>query len=184
MLDLLAPLKAAGLTGVKVLWTFFERRVQPLGARARPLFQYTSVDDPTRSSQDVLEPMEVRSRVWTVIRRVQAPDDLQELDRHEAGLAPYPSARRDRNDPPSVSFALAFDLALAKLLPNLVACFASAAACEDALPATAGGRSAEGRQPSGGGALVSGEPGEEEGQCGPGHGSDEARPRGYALGGD
>ncbi|OEL22470.1 hypothetical protein BAE44_0016511, partial [Dichanthelium oligosanthes] len=173
-LDWLAPLKAAGLTGVKVLWTFFERRVQPLRARARPLFQYTGVDDSTRSSPDVLEPMEVRSRVWTVIRRAQALDDLEELDRHKAGLAPYPSARRDGNNAPSVSFVLAFDLASAKLLPDLVACFSSAASCEDALPATARGWSAEGRQPGRGGAPAGGEPEEEEGQCGPSRGSDEA----------
>ncbi|OEL13894.1 hypothetical protein BAE44_0025087 [Dichanthelium oligosanthes] len=50
MLALLKPLKDAGLTGVKVLWTFFERRVQPLTARAHPLFRYTGAGDSTRTS--------------------------------------------------------------------------------------------------------------------------------------
>ncbi|OEL27809.1 hypothetical protein BAE44_0011172 [Dichanthelium oligosanthes] len=68
-LVLLGPLKAAGLTGVKVLWTFFERRVQPLKARVHPLFRYFGIGDLTRVSPEVLEPAEVRSRVRTVIKR-------------------------------------------------------------------------------------------------------------------
>src|SRR5579859_4987164 len=60
MLVLLRELKDAGLTGVKVLWTFFERRVQPLAARARPLFRYTGADDSMRTSPKPLTPREVR----------------------------------------------------------------------------------------------------------------------------
>ncbi|OEL24537.1 hypothetical protein BAE44_0014444 [Dichanthelium oligosanthes] len=104
MLELLGPLKKAGLTGVKVLWTFFERRVQPLKAQAHPLFRYTSADDTTRMSLEALEPAEVRSRVWAVIRRAQAADDVVELDRHKAGLAPEPATRREGNNPFSVHY--------------------------------------------------------------------------------
>ncbi|OEL15050.1 hypothetical protein BAE44_0023931 [Dichanthelium oligosanthes] len=82
MLDLLGPLKAAGLTGVKVMWTFFERRIQPLMARVHTLYQYTGVKDPTRISLEMLMPKEVRARVWVVIKR---PDDNPDLDRHERG---------------------------------------------------------------------------------------------------
>ncbi|OEL13862.1 hypothetical protein BAE44_0025119, partial [Dichanthelium oligosanthes] len=77
-------LKVAGLTGIKVLWTLFERRVQPLKARAHPLYRYTGDGDPTRMSPEVLAPVEVRSRVWTVIKRSKdVEDDTAELDRHQ-----------------------------------------------------------------------------------------------------
>ncbi|OEL23053.1 hypothetical protein BAE44_0015928 [Dichanthelium oligosanthes] len=81
MLALLGQLKDAGLTGVKVLWTFFERRVQPLAARVRPLLRYTSAGDPMRTSPELLTPGEVRSRVWAVIKRAKAAEDnLAELE--------------------------------------------------------------------------------------------------------
>ncbi|OEL15081.1 hypothetical protein BAE44_0023900 [Dichanthelium oligosanthes] len=99
MLALLRPLKDAGLTGVWVLWTFFERRVQPLAARAHPFFQYTSAGDSTRTSQEPLTLAEMRSRVWTVIKRGKEEDDIAEIERLEAGLAPEPAARHEGNDP-------------------------------------------------------------------------------------
>ncbi|OEL12745.1 hypothetical protein BAE44_0026236 [Dichanthelium oligosanthes] len=100
MLALLKELKVAGLTGVKVLWTIFERRVQPLKARAHPLYQYTDDGDPTRMSPETLTPGEVRSRVWAVIKRSKdVEDDNAELDRHQDGLAPEPAARREGHDP-------------------------------------------------------------------------------------
>jgi hypothetical protein len=104
MLAELERLKQAGLTGVKVLWTFFERRVQPLKARAHPMFRYTGVGDPTRSSQDLLTPLEVRARVWAMIKRSkEVAEDVAELDSHQAGLALEPAARREGLDPPVVS---------------------------------------------------------------------------------
>ncbi|OEL29337.1 hypothetical protein BAE44_0009646 [Dichanthelium oligosanthes] len=99
MLALLRPLKDAGLTGVKVLWTFFERRVQPLAARVHPLFRYTGAGDLTRTSLEALPPAEVRSRVWAMIKRAKVDDDVVELDRHEAGLALVPAARHVGYDP-------------------------------------------------------------------------------------
>ncbi|OEL23868.1 hypothetical protein BAE44_0015113, partial [Dichanthelium oligosanthes] len=95
MLDFLGPLKAAGLTGVKVMWTFFERRIQPLMAWAHALYRYAGVKDPTRMSPEELTQKEVRARVWAVIKR---PDDNPDLDRHERGQAPYPTARHAKND--------------------------------------------------------------------------------------
>ncbi|OEL35917.1 hypothetical protein BAE44_0003064, partial [Dichanthelium oligosanthes] len=92
------------LTRVKVLWTFFERRVQPLKARAHPLYRYTGDDDPTRSSPEVLMPVEVRARVWAAIKRAKdVADDVAELDRDQAGLAPEPATRHEGLDPPVVS---------------------------------------------------------------------------------
>ncbi|OEL14343.1 hypothetical protein BAE44_0024638 [Dichanthelium oligosanthes] len=92
-------LKVTGLTGVKVLWTLFERRVQPLKARAHPLYQYTGDGDPTRTSPEVLAPAELRSQVWMVIKLLKdVEDDTAELDRHQDGLAPEPAARREGHD--------------------------------------------------------------------------------------
>ncbi|OEL17553.1 hypothetical protein BAE44_0021428 [Dichanthelium oligosanthes] len=100
MLALLKELKVAGLTGVKVLWTLFERRVQQLKARAHPLYRYTGDGDPTRMSQEPLTPKEVWARVWAVIKRSKnAEDDHVVLDHHEAGLAPEPVARHEGHDP-------------------------------------------------------------------------------------
>ncbi|OEL20564.1 hypothetical protein BAE44_0018417 [Dichanthelium oligosanthes] len=101
MVGLLKQLKEAGLTGVRVLWTFFERRVQPLVARAHPLFQYTSDGDSTRMSLEPLTLAEVWSHVWAVIKRSKdAEDDTAELDRLRVGVAPEPAARSEGNDPP------------------------------------------------------------------------------------
>ncbi|OEL16837.1 hypothetical protein BAE44_0022144 [Dichanthelium oligosanthes] len=109
MHDMLRELKTTGLTGVKVLWTFFERRIQPLKAWAHPMFRYTSTGNPTRMSPDELTPAEVKSRVWAVIRR---QEDLPEINRHAAGLAPNLAARHAEHDPVPVSACslLYFDL--------------------------------------------------------------------------
>ncbi|OEL13435.1 hypothetical protein BAE44_0025546, partial [Dichanthelium oligosanthes] len=96
VLDLLEPLKVAGLTGVKVMWTFFERRVQPLMAPAHALYKYAGVKDPTRMSPEVLTSKEVKARVRAVTKR---SEDEPDLDRHERGEAPYPAARHAKNDP-------------------------------------------------------------------------------------
>ncbi|OEL37874.1 hypothetical protein BAE44_0001107 [Dichanthelium oligosanthes] len=104
MLPLLGELKNAGLTGVKVLRTLFERRVQPLAARVRPLFCYSGDDDPSRMRLEPLTPLEIWSRVWAVIKRAKdAEADFAELERHQAGDAPQPAARREGHDPVVVS---------------------------------------------------------------------------------
>jgi hypothetical protein len=100
MRGLLRELKDAGLTGVRVMWTFFERRVQPLRARAHPLFRYTGVGDPTRMLPEELSPLEVRTHVWAVIR---CPEITPELDDLQAGLAIVPAARHAGYDPDVVS---------------------------------------------------------------------------------
>ncbi|OEL26742.1 hypothetical protein BAE44_0012237, partial [Dichanthelium oligosanthes] len=110
------------LTGVKVLWTFFERRIQPLKARAHPMFQYTGAGDPTRISPDELAPVKVKSRVWAVIRR---QEDLPKINRHAAGLAPNPAARHAEHDPISMSACslLRFDLRRPPSRPCSSLCF-------------------------------------------------------------
>ncbi|OEL18058.1 hypothetical protein BAE44_0020923 [Dichanthelium oligosanthes] len=83
-LAMLGQLKTAGLTGIKVLWTFFERRIQPLKARERTLFQYSGVGDPMRVSPEELEPAEMRSRVCTMIKNKLTTDEEADLNCHEA----------------------------------------------------------------------------------------------------
>ncbi|OEL18298.1 hypothetical protein BAE44_0020683 [Dichanthelium oligosanthes] len=65
----LKQLKNAGLTTVGLPWTFFERRVQPLKARARPMFQYTGPVDPTRELEAELMLVEVKARVKLVLKK-------------------------------------------------------------------------------------------------------------------
>ncbi|OEL37420.1 hypothetical protein BAE44_0001561, partial [Dichanthelium oligosanthes] len=96
-------LKDAGLTGIKVLWTLFERRIQPLKARARPLFQYSGIGDLTRVSLEVLKPAEVRSRVWMLINKKMTADEEADLSHHEASQALHLAARRESYDLPCVS---------------------------------------------------------------------------------
>ncbi|OEL33992.1 hypothetical protein BAE44_0004989 [Dichanthelium oligosanthes] len=60
------------------------------------MFRYTGAGNPTRMSPDELTPAEVKSRVWAVIRR---QEDLPEINRHAAGLAPRPAARHAKHDP-------------------------------------------------------------------------------------
>ncbi|OEL29829.1 hypothetical protein BAE44_0009152 [Dichanthelium oligosanthes] len=84
MRGLLREWKGAGLTGVKVMWTFFERRVQPLMARAHPLFRYAGADDPTRMSLDALSPAEpLRPR--THFPPLPVNDAWRAANREEAG---------------------------------------------------------------------------------------------------
>ncbi|OEL36164.1 hypothetical protein BAE44_0002817, partial [Dichanthelium oligosanthes] len=71
-----------------------------LKARAHPMFRYIGAGDPTWMSPDELTPAEVKSRVWAVIRR---QEDLPEINRHTAGLAPSPAARHAKHDPVTVS---------------------------------------------------------------------------------
>ncbi|OEL23170.1 hypothetical protein BAE44_0015811 [Dichanthelium oligosanthes] len=99
----LGPLKDAGLTGIKVLWILFERRIQPLKAWVRPLFQYSSVGDLMRVSPEVLEPTEVKSRVWTVIKKKMTADEEADLNHLEAGQALHLAARREGYDPPCLA---------------------------------------------------------------------------------
>ncbi|OEL17447.1 hypothetical protein BAE44_0021534 [Dichanthelium oligosanthes] len=99
-LAVLGPLNVAGLTGIKVLWTLFERRIQPLKAQVPPLFQYSGVGDTTRASPEELELAELRSRVWMVIKKKLTADEEADLNCHEAVQAHDPAARRQGHDPP------------------------------------------------------------------------------------
>ncbi|OEL27342.1 hypothetical protein BAE44_0011639 [Dichanthelium oligosanthes] len=85
----LKQLKNAGLTAVGLLWTFFERRVQPLKARTCPMFEYAGPADPTRESGMELTPVEVKARVRLVLKK--SPNIKADLNVHEA--APCPSAQ-------------------------------------------------------------------------------------------
>lgn len=41
-----------GLTGVEILVTWMDRRIQPLQARENPMYEYAGVTDSTRSVLD------------------------------------------------------------------------------------------------------------------------------------
>jgi hypothetical protein len=47
------------LSGIQLIRTFIERRVQPLAARAHCMWDYTDRRDPTRVSSDELKEVEI-----------------------------------------------------------------------------------------------------------------------------
>jgi hypothetical protein len=54
------------LSGIQLIHTFIERRVQPLAARAHPMWEYTDHQDPTRISSDELREAEIDDSVHDV----------------------------------------------------------------------------------------------------------------------
>lgn len=54
-MEVLAGQVSIGLNGVKVLWTMFEQRIQPLKQRVHPLYDYSRVKDLTHKSMEELE---------------------------------------------------------------------------------------------------------------------------------
>jgi hypothetical protein len=54
------------LSGIQLICTFIERRVQPLAARAHCMWDYTDRRDPTRISSDELRETEIDDSVWAV----------------------------------------------------------------------------------------------------------------------
>ncbi|OEL34986.1 hypothetical protein BAE44_0003995 [Dichanthelium oligosanthes] len=64
----LKQLQQAGVNGVGLCWTFLSRRVQPLKARAYPLFQYSGPTDPTHESEVELPQSERAARVASMLK--------------------------------------------------------------------------------------------------------------------
>jgi hypothetical protein len=54
------------LSGIQLIRTFIERRVQPLAARAHPMWDYTDRRDPTQISSDELREAEIDDSVRAV----------------------------------------------------------------------------------------------------------------------
>jgi hypothetical protein len=54
------------LSGVQLIRTFIERRVQPLAAWVHPMWEYTDCQDPTRISSDELREAEIDDSVHAI----------------------------------------------------------------------------------------------------------------------
>jgi hypothetical protein len=54
------------LSGIQLIRTFIERRVQPLAARAHCIWDYTDRRDPTRVSSDELKDVEIDDGVRAI----------------------------------------------------------------------------------------------------------------------
>jgi hypothetical protein len=54
------------LSGIQLIWTFIERRIQPLSARAHCMWDYTDRQDPTRISPDELKESEIDDSVCDI----------------------------------------------------------------------------------------------------------------------
>ncbi|OEL12848.1 hypothetical protein BAE44_0026133 [Dichanthelium oligosanthes] len=89
-IDELKQLQQEGVTGVGLCCTFFMRRVQPLKARANPLFQYAGPTDPTRELEANLPWLEVKA--WVVSMLKMGIDIVEALNNH-------PSPRSHAHNP-------------------------------------------------------------------------------------
>jgi hypothetical protein len=56
------------LSGIQLIRTFIERRVQPLAARAHCMWEYTDRRDPTRMTFDELKEVEIYDGVFAVTK--------------------------------------------------------------------------------------------------------------------
>jgi hypothetical protein len=55
--------KGGALSGIQLMAFFVQRRVQPLQHRLTKLWSYSSLEDPTRVSEDLIEKQDVDKRV-------------------------------------------------------------------------------------------------------------------------
>jgi hypothetical protein len=74
ILPLLSPIKAlqggqgGALLGIQLMVFFVQRRVQPLQHRLTKLWAYSSLEDPTRISEDLIEKKDVDKRVRSLTK--------------------------------------------------------------------------------------------------------------------
>ena len=87
----IAELKDAGLSGAQLSGIFLKHRVQPLQARAEPMWAYKTTADPSRVRVDELSGTELD----TYMRLIIKPSELTT----EVAVPPFSS----NNPPPSVS---------------------------------------------------------------------------------
>ena len=64
----IAELKQAGLTGVQLSGIFLKRRVQPLQARAEPMWEYKGAADTSRVRKDELSGTELDTFLRNIIK--------------------------------------------------------------------------------------------------------------------
>jgi hypothetical protein len=74
------------LSGIQLIHTFIERRVQPLAARAHCMWEYTDRRDPTRMSSDELKEVEINDGV-------RAVTNIKKKAFMQKSLVLWPSAR-------------------------------------------------------------------------------------------
>jgi hypothetical protein len=74
ILPLLSRIKAlkggqgGALSGMQLMAFFIQRRVQPLQHRLTKLWNYSSLEDPTRISEDLISKEDVDKRVWNLTK--------------------------------------------------------------------------------------------------------------------
>jgi hypothetical protein len=79
LLDLIQALKLMGVTGASVMYSFFERRIQPLEKRCRFGFDYLGAEDPSCMCAKEPQPNEVLTRVKRVLLDVDAVPYVPQL---------------------------------------------------------------------------------------------------------
>jgi hypothetical protein len=72
LLALIVVLKAEGVTGASVLYSFFKRRIQPIQHRVRLGFEYQGTEDPSRLCAEEISDAAALGRVKRVLLDVDA----------------------------------------------------------------------------------------------------------------
>ncbi|OEL30688.1 hypothetical protein BAE44_0008293 [Dichanthelium oligosanthes] len=119
MVNLIEAVKAQGVTGVGLCWTFFSRRIQPLKTRVHHMWEYSDYSDPMRESREELAHSEIAARVVAVLE-MNVATAMSVFDSH-------PLPRSLSNELPNVSppSRLCFCYAYCQppFLSNLYVCF-------------------------------------------------------------
>jgi hypothetical protein len=75
----ICSLKAKGVIGASVAYSFFERRIQPLQRRVTHGYENRGVEDPSRMVKDVLSIEEVMRRVTHILSDVYSEPFIPKL---------------------------------------------------------------------------------------------------------
>jgi hypothetical protein len=72
-------LKAKGVTGALVAYSFFERRIQPLQRKVTYGYEYRGTADPSRMAKDVPSMEEIMQRVQRILDKVYSEPYVPKL---------------------------------------------------------------------------------------------------------
>jgi hypothetical protein len=79
LLNVIQALKLMRVTGASIMYSLFERRVQPMQKRCQSGFDYLGPRDPSRMSAEELQPGEALNRVKCVLMDVHSVPYALEL---------------------------------------------------------------------------------------------------------
>jgi hypothetical protein len=95
LLERVKELQAQGLTGVDLIVTWLDRRIQPLQAREHPMWEYSGVSDSTRGNAEELSNEVFMERLKSLTK-----------ERSNLSRVPHVAPYSAGNPPPNVSIVV------------------------------------------------------------------------------